>query len=96
MAEPTRIIRVTANRCFLGQATLEIPAWASDDRVRAMIRNGGSLASLLSRSISFDRLAGTGLATATVTPVRGGQHPGELHLNLSDLSPALRRDGLQL
>lgn len=79
----------------MGQATVEVPAWANDERIRGLISRGGALATLLARNVSFDRLDGTGLAAAFVQAASGGAHAGERHFALEDVTAALRRDGLQ-
>ena len=90
----TRLFRLTATRCFLGQAVMEVPDFARADRLAEIIGGGGALATLLGRSIAFDRMDGTGLANpylSTASAVRDG----ELFLPFSTISAALRRDGFQ-
>ena len=90
----TRLIRLTATRCFLGQAVLEVPDFARADRVAEIIGGGGTLATLLGRRIAFDRMDGTGLANPYVSTASALRH-GELFLPFSAISAALRRDGFQ-
>ncbi len=90
----TRLIRLTATRCFMGQAVLELPDFARPDRIAGIIAGGGALAALLGRRLAFDRMDGTGLANPYLSPAAAARQ-GELILPLAQLTAALRRDGFQ-
>lgn len=93
MAEETRIIRVTATRCFLGQCVIEVPKWLIDQRVEQVIRRGGATAAHIARVVPFDRVQGTGLATALIQPARASKQ-GEMRIPLAMIRQHLIADGV--
>lgn len=86
----TRLVRLTATRCYIAQAVLEVPAFMNDERLLGIVRPGGSLAAFLSASMRFQPVAGTGLARSNVKPA-----PPESRrdFTLQDITPLLRQDG---
>ena len=87
----TRPVTITATRCYLGQIVVTIPDFCRDERLCGIIRAGGATARLLTGRIAFAPIVGTGLASAYVQSARP-MIPSQL--SLSDLSAALRQDGL--
>ncbi len=91
----TKIVRLTATRCYLGQALLEIPDYANLDRIRGIICGGGQVSRLLLTRIQFDGIAGTGLANAYLQPATTGttQEAPLYTIPLTTLAAPLRADG---
>ncbi|WAC18844.1 hypothetical protein OVA24_16560 [Luteolibacter sp. SL250] len=88
----TRIITLTASRIYVGQHTVEVPAWLLNDRFRAFVAHGGATSRLFAERMTFGRLHGTGLAAPLVSDARDTTVP--VDFPLTDITDALRADGL--
>jgi hypothetical protein len=91
-APATRLLRLTATRCYLGQGLLQVPAWCPPERMLGLVAQGGALARLLARTIAFDRLDGTGLARTHITAATAAMR-GETVIPLDAIRDAMHRDG---
>lgn len=94
----TKVMIVTACRCYLGQTVIEVPTFASADRIAGIIRGGGAMTRFIASNVSFDRIEGTGLARCQVTDFNPARHtqwketpPPEYPLD--SISSYLRKDG---
>jgi hypothetical protein len=93
MSLQTRIILLTAARTYVGQHTLEIPAWCRDERLKELVAGGGATARHLATHMRFDRVQGTGLALPVISPAKPGTEAIIPDFNFADLAPLLREDG---
>jgi hypothetical protein len=86
----TRIVVLTAVRTYVGQHTVEIPAFCRNDRFRGIVAGGGATARFLAGKMRFDGLLGTGLAQPFVTDAKA-DHAADF--DLSEIAACLRADG---
>lgn len=84
-------VTITATRCYLGQIVVQVPDWLFDRRLTGIIRAGGATAAMLTRRVSFDRIAGTGLATCLCNSAKAG---AQAQISLEEIAPYLRADGI--
>lgn len=91
MAEETRIIRLTAARTYIGQVTIEVPSWCRNERLLAIVANGGATTRYLGPTMQFGGIIGTGLATPIISDLNGSQ---AAEIRLADIAVHLRQDGL--
>lgn len=87
----TRTVLVTATRCYVGQATIEIPEFCRDGRILEIIRRGGATSRFLARAVPFMPLKGTGLQLAMVSPAE----TKSADIPLAEIGGAMRLDGFQ-